>query len=68
MTGGLDWPALMRAGIRGIGLRPADFWEMTPAELAFVLGIEGGRLPMDRAALESLAAKYPDQKPGETDG
>ena len=28
-----DWPGLMRAGICGLGLRPAEFWALTPAEL-----------------------------------
>ncbi len=28
-----DWPSLLRAGVRGLGLRPAEFWALTPAEL-----------------------------------
>ena len=63
----LDWPALMRAGLRGLGLTPLDFWALTPAELAFLLGAGDGRLPMDRAGLEALAARFPDRT-GETDG
>ena len=60
----LDWPALMRAGMRGLGLAPRDFWRLTPAELAFLLGHGDGRLPMDRAALEALAARFPDIEGG----
>jgi len=56
----LDWPALMRAGMRGLGLPPRTFWELTPAELAFLLGAGDGRLPMDRAGLAELAARFPD--------
>ena len=62
MSGKLDWPGLMVAGMRGLGLRPAEFWALTPAELAFLLGRMDGRLPMDRAGLESLTARFPDQK------
>lgn len=59
---GFDWPVLMGAGMRGLGLRPGDFWALTPAELAFLLGVEGGRLPMDRAGLDALAARFPDRE------
>lgn len=51
----------MTAGMRGLGLRPAEFWALTPAELAFLLGHGDGRLPMDRAGLETLAARFPDK-------
>ncbi|SDZ30844.1 phage conserved hypothetical protein [Jannaschia faecimaris] len=57
---GLDWPALMAAGLRRLGLKPAEFWALTPAELAFLLGHGDGRLPMDRAGLDALAARFPD--------
>ena len=56
-----DWPALMAAGLRGLGLKPAEFWALTPAELAFLLGHGDGRLPMDRAGLDALAARFPDK-------
>nr|WP_259945961.1 rcc01693 family protein [Jannaschia sp. W003] len=55
----------MRAGMRGLGLAPAAFWRLTPAELAFLLGVEGGRLPMDRAGLEALARRFPDKEDGD---
>ncbi|MGB3555849.1 MAG: rcc01693 family protein [Jannaschia sp.] len=55
-----DWPTLMAAGMRNLGLTPATFWSLTPAELAFLLGQGDGRLPMDRAGLERLAARFPD--------
>ena len=62
---GFDWPALMRAGMRGLGLAPPAFWALTPAELAFLLGVEDGRLPMDRAGLRALADRYPDEESGD---
>lgn len=57
---GFDWPALMAVGLRGLGLKPAEFWALTPAELAFLLGHGDGRLPMDRAGLDALSARFPD--------
>ena len=60
MSGGLDWPGLMRAGMRGLGLRPEQFWALTPAELALMLGVEAGEPAMTRDRLSELAARYPD--------
>ena len=61
MKDGLDWPGLMRAGMGGLGLRPAEFWALTPAELALMLGIEAGDARMSRARLAELVARYPDR-------
>ncbi|ALI56058.1 rcc01693 family protein [Celeribacter marinus] len=57
---GVDWPALMRAGIRGLGLRPAEFWALTPAELLMMLGTDRGATAMGRVRLDELARAYPD--------
>ena len=69
-TGGIDWPALMRVGIRGLGLQPAAFWALTPAELLFLLGAGSGSAPMGRARLDELAEAYPDtgRQKGQSDG
>ena len=56
----LDFAGMMRAGLRGLGLHPAQFWDLTPAELALMLGIEGGAGAMTRQRLEALAARFPD--------
>jgi len=75
--GRFDWPALMRAGMRGLGLRPVEFWALTPAELQFLLGHGQGAAPMGHARLSELLAVYPDttgpemagaQDQGEKDG
>lgn len=58
---GLDWPGLMRAGMRQLGLRPDQFWALTPAELALMLGIEADTPIMTRNRLAELAARYPDK-------
>lgn len=65
-----DWPALMRAGMQGLGLPPAQFWDLTPRELLLLLGLEqraaGG---FGRACLDELARMFPDGATGkETDG
>ena len=57
---GLDWPGLMRAGMRGLGLKPREFWDLTPAELALMLGIEFGAGAMTRGRLDDLMARFPD--------
>lgn len=56
----MDWPGLMRAGLRGLGLSPEAFWRLTPAELAILLGAEAGAGPLTRARLEDLARQWPD--------
>lgn len=58
-----DWPALMRAGLRGLGLRPEQFWDLTPAELRLMLGDVAGAAPMDRSRLDALIAAFPDDGP-----
>ncbi len=56
----LDFAGMMRAGLQTLGLHPAQFWDLTPAELALMLGIEGGQGAMTRQRLEALAARFPD--------
>ena len=55
-----DWPVLLKTGMRQLGLLPDQFWGLTPAELALLLGEDSGRLPMDKEGLEALAAQFPD--------
>ena len=62
-----DWPALMRAGMRGLGLTPDVFWRLTPAELRLMLGQGAGTGPMSRAGLDALLVAYPDKVLGESD-
>lgn len=56
---GLDWAAILRAGIHGLGLRPAEVWTLTPAELLIMLDA-GGPRPLDRGGLDALMARFPD--------
>ena len=60
MRGGLDWPGLLRVGLKGLGLTPREFWRLTPAELAVMLGEAAGAPPLTRTRLAELAARFPD--------
>jgi len=64
---GFDWPAVMRVGLQGLGLAPEVFWRLTPADLLMMLGELPGAAPMGRAALEALAARFPDVTNKEAD-
>ncbi|WP_404819055.1 rcc01693 family protein [Xinfangfangia pollutisoli] len=68
MSGRIDWPGLMRAGLHGLGLEPAAFWRLTPVELRIMLGAEQAALPLTRARLAELAAAFPDRTRGDRDG
>lgn len=57
---GFDWPGLMKAGLRGLGLKPHEFWALTPAELWLLLGPEAGQMPMGRGQLDALSERFPD--------
>jgi len=65
---GLDWPGLMRAGVCGLRVLPAEFWRLTPAELALMLGAKAGSAPLTRARLDELAQLYPDRAKEERNG
>lgn len=58
---GFDWSGLLRAGLQA-GLRPAEFWALTPAELRLWLGREAAEQPMGRGTLDALMAQFPDSK------
>lgn len=62
---GIDWRGLMRAGLHGLQLPPAQFWALTPAELRVMLGAEQVVPPLTRARLEELAAAFPDRRSGD---
>lgn len=59
---GMDWPALMRAGLRGLHLTPDAFWALTPAELQLMLGGETAQAPLLGDGLAALMAAYPDRE------
>lgn len=62
-----DWPALMRAGMHGLRLRPEEFWALTPVELQVMLGVGNGAAPLNRSRLDELQRAYPDRSGGTKD-
>lgn len=60
MTERFNWPVLLRAGLYGLRLQPAQFWALTPAELSLMLGA-GTRPAMSRSRLNELARLWPDR-------
>lgn len=64
---GFDWPALMRAGVQELRLRPDEFWHLTPAELRLMLGQGGASSALSRTGLGALLEAYPDRQRGECD-
>jgi uncharacterized phage protein (TIGR02216 family) len=65
---GIDWKGLMQAGLHGLGLKPAEFWGLTPVELKIMLGREGLVPPLTHARLAELAAAFPDVRKDQDDG
>jgi len=55
---------MMRAGMLGLRLTPAQFWQLTPAELRLMLGQDAGQSAMGRAGLDALMRVYPDETGG----
>lgn len=69
----IDWPGLIRLGIGprlagGLGLLPADFWRLSPAELRIMAGIGERDGILGRARLEALMAAFPDRPGGGANG
>lgn len=62
-----DWPAIKRVAIGDMGLKPHEFWALTPAEFLIMSGLSGGPKPMGRAGLSALLARFPDTPDGESD-
>ncbi|WP_370692980.1 rcc01693 family protein [Pseudotabrizicola sp.] len=65
---GIDWPGLMRVGLQQLGLEPAAFWRLTPADLRIMLGVDAAGPPLTRARLAELAAAFPDTAKERDDG
>lgn len=64
----LDWAGMMRAGLSGLGLSPAQFWDLTPAELRLMLGEPAVQSPLLSDGLAALMAAFPDGKKEADDG
>jgi uncharacterized phage protein (TIGR02216 family) len=56
------WDEAIGFGLGVLRLSPAQFWAMTPRELAFAIRAVRGAVPepVDRAALTELMKQFPD--------
>lgn len=56
------WREAMAIGFGVLRLSSREFWSLTPRELAAAIeGLIGGtNAPMDRAAFDKLARRFPD--------
>ncbi|WP_306118129.1 MULTISPECIES: phage tail assembly chaperone [unclassified Roseitalea] len=59
------WAMTMRFGLGVLGLSPADFWAMTPREIAAAMRAHERRIvtPPDPASFAALRAAFPDAAP-----
>ena len=58
---GFPWAAAMRFGLGTLKLSSRDFWALTPRELAAAMGMPKGHAAPDRARLDDLMQRFPDQ-------
>lgn len=62
------WQMAMRVGLGVLGLSPAQFWAMTPRELAAAIEGRAGHTapgtPPSRAGLDALMVRFPDTTEG----
>jgi uncharacterized phage protein (TIGR02216 family) len=60
------WRQAMALGFGRLGLSSAEFWALTPRELAAAMeGLFGaGLAPLERRTLEDLMTRYPDGSHG----
>jgi uncharacterized phage protein (TIGR02216 family) len=56
------WREAIGFGLGVLRLPPAQFWAMTPRELAFAISAVRGPVlaPIDRASLDELMSRFPD--------
>lgn len=56
----IAWARLMRVGLGRMGLAPAVFWDLTPAEFMLMAGIGEAPGALGREGLDALIARFPD--------
>jgi uncharacterized phage protein (TIGR02216 family) len=58
----IAWARLMQVGLGRMGLTPAVFWDLTPAEFMLMAGFGEAGGAMGRDGLDALLARFPDGK------
>lgn len=57
------WKQAIGFGLGVLKLSPAQFWRMTPRELAYAIeAVRGSSAPMNRATMTELMKRYPDER------
>ena len=51
-----------QAAALGLGWRPADFWDSTPAELAGALAVPDEFDPPGKDRIDALIERFPDRR------
>lgn len=51
-----------QAAALGLGWRPADFWDATPAELAGALAVPDDFDPPAKDRIDALIERFPDRR------
>ena len=54
------WPAMLRAAL-AMGVAPEAFWRLSLKEWRMLTAPAAGEAPMNRAAFDALAARWPDE-------
>ena len=58
------WKQAIGFGLGVLRLPPAQFWRMTPRELAYAIeAVTGRSAPLAREAFGDLMKRYPDVRP-----
>lgn len=58
----MHWQGFIRLAFEQLGLKPSDFWQLTPAELFLFLGVDTSPVPFSRTHLDELVRRFPDKK------
>lgn len=61
---GFDWPAMLQVALRDMGLKPNEFWGLTPAEFLTMSGLGNRGYAMGRSDFSALMARFPDTPDG----
>ena len=49
---------MLRLGVQHAGLKPREFWQLTPAELMLILGLDQDEKPLNRARMLELEEQF----------
>jgi len=55
-----DWGAMLVAGVNHLKIPVRDFWNLTPAELMFLISPTQTSGSLGRTGFETLLAHFPD--------